>query len=469
MWADCRTGNYNFHIYFSKSTDGGETWGKDVLVCSGIDYSLNPDFVIDSSNILYAVWSADVSANASYVYFSKSTDSGTTWATPVRIDDGGSENYAAKPKIAIDKAGTLYVVWYDKRDGNYNIYFTKSTNGGDYWRPNIRVNSTTANRQCRSVISIWEDILYVMWDGDQTGNWDVYFSSSIDGGTNWSNEVRVNDITVNEQWLPSLTVGKEGTIYGVWYDYRKEGDTCDIYFSKSTNSGLSWESSRKVTDQCFCIAPPSADKVCIAVDTLGNIHCTWGDYRGGSCDIYFSYSIDDGLTWAPNVMVNDNTFAAQRYPDMCMDRDNNLCLVWSDARNGNDFDLYCCKGTLSTGIENIKTYDNLAVFLYQNYPNPFSTTTAIKLSGYQAIKSNNPIARLLDSSVALEIYDLSGRLIRTFRVNPCSNLCQSVSWDGYDDDGKMVPNGIYLYMVRADTWGCPYTNFTLSKKMTILK
>ena len=89
----------------------------------------------------------------------------------------------------------------------------------------------------------------------------------------------------------------------------------------------------------------------------------------------------------------------------------------------------------------------------QVYPSPFSTTTEIKLSGYQATKSNNPIARLLDSSVALEIYDLSGRLIRTFNHLTTDQLT-SVVWDGTDNFGKPVQNGIYFVKIQNPNDEC---------------
>jgi len=102
-------------------------------------------------------------------------------------------------------------------------------------------------------------------------------------------------------------------------------------------------------------------------------------------------------------------------------------------------------------------------YLSQNYPNPFSTTTAIKLSGYQATKSDNLIARSLDSSVALKIYDLSGKLIQSFSLlTPRSSLLASIVWDGRDNNGEKVPAGIYFYRLQT-------ADFTETRKLTILR
>jgi flagellar hook assembly protein FlgD len=108
------------------------------------------------------------------------------------------------------------------------------------------------------------------------------------------------------------------------------------------------------------------------------------------------------------------------------------------------------------------------------YPNPFSTTTAIKLSGYQATKGDKEIGRQGDVEtnfsvspcprVTLSIYDLSGRLIKTLNtergrhgegenvpVSPCPRVPVSVTWDGTDNSGKNVKSGVYFIRLEGDT------------------
>lgn len=76
-------------------------------------------------------------------------------------------------------------------------------------------------------------------------------------------------------------------------------------------------------------------------------------------------------------------------------------------------------------------------FLFQNNPNPFSQQTQIP---YQ-IKERG--------EVSLEVYDLTGRLVRTLvkeEVEPGGRLVQ---WDGSDETGSPVPSGVYLYCLKA--------------------
>jgi hypothetical protein len=76
----------------------------------------------------------------------------------------------------------------------------------------------------------------------------------------------------------------------------------------------------------------------------------------------------------------------------------------------------------------------LISWLYQNYPNPFSYKTTIKYL----------IAGLADK-VSLRIYDVSGRVVKDFTkvLNPEPGV-YSVVWDGRDDQGRLLPSGIYF-------------------------
>ena len=77
--------------------------------------------------------------------------------------------------------------------------------------------------------------------------------------------------------------------------------------------------------------------------------------------------------------------------------------------------------------------------LGQNRPNPFSDGTRIDYTIAEA------------GTVSLTIYNLSGGKIRelmTGFVNPGSF---TVEWDGKDDQGQVMPSGLYVYVLREDS------------------
>jgi len=76
--------------------------------------------------------------------------------------------------------------------------------------------------------------------------------------------------------------------------------------------------------------------------------------------------------------------------------------------------------------------------LDQNYPNPFSSTTAIPYGLYK------------ESNVQATIYDILGRVVRKFDVGQKRAGTYNILWDGRNDHGKRVASGIYFYRLNAD-------------------
>lgn len=75
----------------------------------------------------------------------RSTDDGVTWTDPLAIDDATPEQYTTNfyPQVGVAPNGRIDVIWQDNRemaDNLFNVRYTYSTDGGETWAPNIRVN-----------------------------------------------------------------------------------------------------------------------------------------------------------------------------------------------------------------------------------------------------------------------------------------------------------------------------------------
>lgn len=102
----------------------------------------------------------------------------------------------------------------------------------------------------------------------------------------------------------------------------------------------------------------------------------------------------------------------------------------------------------------------LALENLMNYPNPFRDFTHFKFT------HNQPFSEL---GVRIEIYDLSGRLMQTIETTVNSPGYQSppIPWDGKDQEGRTIGNGIYLYRLILQT---PEGNVsTLTQKLVVLR
>ena len=68
----------------------------------------------------------------------------------------------------------------------------------------------------------------------------------------------------------------------------------------------------------------------------------------------------------------------------------------------------------------------------KNSPNPFSGSTTIFFT------SQNNFNKIAD----ITIYNIKGEMIKILDITPDMN---SVTWDGTDQNGESVPNGVYFY------------------------
>ena len=85
-------------------------------------------------------------------------------------------------------------------------------------------------------------------------------------------------------------------------------------------------------------------------------------------------------------------------------------------------------------------------YLGNNSPNPFTESTKIKFG----FKNST-------SSGVLKIFNLKGQLIKQFKIQSPIKLgtkfkINEVDWNGKDNKGNFVANGIYLYMVETKNW-----------------
>jgi len=181
------------NLYISKSTDGGATWTTKVLEISssppdcsafacGWAY-LGAQIVMtsDSAGNLYALWNAGSAPRGpERIYFAKSADGGTTWSSKIDVSRAPDSTHHAFPAISAAGNGDICISWMDARAANggmdlWNVYFRSSTNGGSAWSNEVDLSTYVSDPRFST---------YIFPDGFRFPFGDYYEMDIDEQGTN---------------------------------------------------------------------------------------------------------------------------------------------------------------------------------------------------------------------------------------------------------------------------------------------
>lgn len=151
---------------------------------------------------------------------------------------------------------------------------------------------------------------------------------------------------------------------------------------------------------------------------------------------------------APQIAVFDVSDPANPFPVWIYEYDYRYYYSGIDSHgdtiyfcNGDSFYIYV--DTLWIGIEEEPLIPTPEIVKFQVYPNPFRNRIDIR---WQMIDG-----RLKTKDISLKIYDVSGRIVKTFNLASCFLLpASAVSWDGRDDKGNMLETGVYFILLIRD-------------------
>ena len=103
-----------------------------------------------TSGNLYVVYQTVISGNPR-IAFTKSTNGGAAWTSPIAISDNPAGSGVFDPAVNVSPDGqTVTAVFYDHRDNPgsnvlVDLYLAQSFDAGATWQPNIRVTSTSTD------------------------------------------------------------------------------------------------------------------------------------------------------------------------------------------------------------------------------------------------------------------------------------------------------------------------------------
>ena len=431
--------NDSSRIKFSRSTDKGLTFSNAVTISDRSGDCIDSDNTVEGAvpcvgpnGEIYVSWAGPLG-----LMFDKSTDGGLSWGT-------------------------------DK-------FVSNIPGGWDFDVPGIYRCNGLPITACDTSQSPYRGNIYINWSDQRNGidNTDIFFARSTDGGNSWSAPKKVNDDNSNRhQFFTWMTIDQtNGAIYIVFYDRRNtSGNATDVYVARSTNGGESF-TNFKVSQSSFT---PSAsiffgDYTNIAAFNK-KVYPIWMRLDGSALSVWTAI-IHDSLVFVPVELEN---FTVQNESDK-------IILQWQTASelNNKGFEVqrkfgnsdfasvgfvegkgtttekqfynfidkpsenglysYRLKQIDFNGVNHfsdeveIQFVSSIQVHLEQNYPNPTNSRTVIQWS--------IPI----NAHVKLKLYDVLGREVLTL----VDGFREAGLYENQIDFNKTeLPSGIYLYELR---------------------
>ncbi|MBI4295413.1 MAG: hypothetical protein HY669_04520 [Chloroflexi bacterium] len=285
--------------------------------------SLGPSMAIDGEDNVHLVYYDDTLINNDIMY-RVNTGNGA-WSPETNASHNEGESFG--PKLLASPEGNLYLVWQDDEFSfSYQVLLSSKAPEAD-WEDPVIVSLTEFDSLLSTIARDSDGAFHVVWTDITPGNWEILYSSSLDG-KNWSTPENIS----NNEGLssnPSLTIDTEDTLHLAWED--DTGGNSDILYTYK-RKGDDWSDSENVSRNTGSSTNPR-----ILSDAQGNLHLAWNDDTPGNWDIYYASRPRGGL-WSKAENVS-RTKGASGFPALALDSKGTLHLAWHDDTPGN-FEVY---------------------------------------------------------------------------------------------------------------------------------
>ncbi len=465
-WQDNRNGS-DYDIYAHRMSGSGvDIWTPDgVAVCQATGHQTHPAITTDSLGGVYVTWLDERNGEAIFAQ---------------RVDASGTVNLAVdgvplctapdarEPAVIIsDGVGGMIAAWPDVR-GYPDLYtdsaiYAQRMERNGYWgfpAPSIASVFDVPGDQGGQV--------YLTWDASRIDPWPAFEITSyglwrsIDAVTALATTTIGSDLRVETTASGSIYWQRVQTIDAEFIEHYG-APVPTLFDSTSTSPGVHrfqvtahtavpqvfWASSPDSSRSLDNLAPePPVNLTGALVPSLG-LELTWSPNMEIDLDHYVIHRGD-----TPDFVPSAGTFVAMTADTTLTDT---LWEPFSDwFYKVSAVDIHENTGPYATLIpEAVTAADDTMpspnMVLHQNVPNPFNPSTTIAFDLPRA------------GSVTLQIYDMSGRVVRTLLSHESMESGrQEAVWRGRDDEGRQTAAGLYFYRLDAG-------DFSSTRSMMLVK
>jgi hypothetical protein len=317
--------------------------------------------ISSSGDSIQVVWDDDRDGNKE-IYYKRSFDGGLTWEEDTRLTNTATNSATASIVVS---GPVIHVLWNEDIEGNTEVFYKRSGDGGNTWGEDVRLTNTPliTSGNCMSVSG---SLVHLIYYDNCDYSWEVFYRSSIDAGLTWEPETR---LTFDPALSGNTSVCSNDPFVHVVWDDQRDGNR-EIYYKQSINNGQTWGMDTRLTEDYAASWVP-----CVAVSG-SDVYVAWADCRDGNSEIYFKHSTDGGMTWGDDARLTNNT-ADSKFPNLSADG-GSIFLVWMEYCDGNPEIYFKASGDRGfTWLPEERLTDDLAE---SRYPTVCSSESTVNVA-----------------------------------------------------------------------------------------
>jgi len=365
--------NGNIHIVYSDDVDSDsrEIWytmldssgstliGDTQITADDDEHSVRPTIGVDSNNRVHIVWQDQGGTAIAYTklnpYLDDRDGDPADPATITVVDDttlayDDVNYYQQWPRLAIDSAGNVNVVWNSYYEG---IFYLQTDNNGNITVAEKMLKDCSTYYTYRSAADVAvdsNDNVHITWsDYEDTDEYEIYYMML--NGSDGSTLIDYTRMTPDDYEISkasTINVDSDDNVHLVWKDGRGDGQA--VYYTK-LNPGLDDQDGDAADPSAITLIddkPVSIDSANVWVQWVSSdiqcgryIHIAWVDYY--DANLYYMIINTNGNTVVPNTQMTSTGSVTYYYytpvARIAAEYDGMAHMVWCDSRYGG-YDIY---------------------------------------------------------------------------------------------------------------------------------
>ena len=425
-------------IAFQRSNDLGQTWlAENVVISRGNPFACYPDLKVGPGGTLFLVFTDRIDGSRGHIAFTRSLDSGRTWSAPVQIDDNASRVPVGWARLALDSSGNLFCTWTDQRGQYLRVYSDVSTDRGQTWGTDVRVDDDTVSFNCYPpdcFVQPGTNYYLVTAVAPVRGPSGIVlhslFYKSTDMGRTFSPGFQLDTFHGYSQ-QPHVVADSDHVVTdcgGNGY-----GNQCVTIARTWFARGDTWGRQVMVTElDTIYSSFTNGAKLAIAPQNTVHTGLMIADRQTTIWNIYYTQSPDAGLNWSEREPVSSLPLVQQWDPSIATDASGNAYLAWQDMRDTKAEIWFATSA--GTGLAEERLMPETRCLTLKAMPSVCRRYATLHLSAPPS---------LLTARFTVSLFDLSGRLLVH---SPLDTRTSS-----FPLDLGPMPAGVYLVRVTAGT------------------